>query len=558
MVDTPHMASLLSAAGPAVLRAIGDDRRLPAIGAAGWYAEQLERHGGAELTTVYRQRDTEDMRDFTDLGAGRVEDAVRSLHARGRINVLDEYRYRPAAIVDLYLQARMRGRGAGDVAIVVDGANHVLDDLNRRIQRERIVMGEIAPRGIEVCATDEERSWSLHRSDLVVFRERVVTAAEEVIRNGERGRVITVDHGHHRITVALDSGRRVTVDLRAEAPTQPVVPAYAVHVTTFIGGEKPVVIASPSRHATRHSAYTTITRASEDLHVVIDRETFRKDPIEGLIREWSRTTDKRTAWSQLDDAARDRWARWKTGQDAPADDRPEPTAEHRPTGRDVDPNADTVPMPAPTPPRGRHAAPQTRDDDPREHRDRAPTGRHRKPVEPDDIAERARRGAEAVDALRHGDLEVAHEAIRDLRDTEADDADVAANHEVSESLIHDVDVGPPWPRAPFASIDDKPGRRWDAPTHGRHHREPDRGNPRPAVTPQPAPTMPPADEWVDLDALLARGPAVAEGRDAAAERDRAASRPAGETRSFDLDTWLRRRTQEPDPQIPPPDHERER
>ena len=141
MVDTPHMASLLSAAGPAVLRAIGDDRQLPAIGAAGWYAEQLERHGGAELTTVYRQRDTEDMRDFTDLGAGRVEDAVRSLHARGRINVLDEYRYRPAAIVDLYLQARMRGRGAGDVAIVVDGSNHVLDDLNRRIQRERIVMG---------------------------------------------------------------------------------------------------------------------------------------------------------------------------------------------------------------------------------------------------------------------------------------------------------------------------------------------------------------------------------------------------------------------------------
>ena len=78
------------------------------------------------------------------------------------------------------------------------------------------------------------------------------------------------------------------------------------------------------------------------------------------------------------------------------------------------------------------------------------------------------------------------------------------------------------------------------------------------MTPQPAPTLPPADEWVDLDALLARGPAVAEGRDAAAERDRAASRPAGETRSFDLDTWLRRRTQEPDPQIPPPDHERER
>jgi hypothetical protein len=175
---------------------------------AGWYAEQLERHGGAELTTVYRQRNTEDVRDFTDLGAGRVEEAVHSLHARDRIHVLDEYRHRAPAIVDLYLRERMRGRGAGDIAVVVDGSNHVLDDLNRRIQRERIVMEEIAPRGLEVRATDDDRSWSLHRGDLVVFRERVVTAADEVIRNGEQRRVVTVDHGHHRITVALDSGRR--------------------------------------------------------------------------------------------------------------------------------------------------------------------------------------------------------------------------------------------------------------------------------------------------------------------------------------------------------------
>jgi len=57
------------------------------------------------------------MRDFTDLGAGKVEEAVRSLHARDRIYVLDQYRHRAAAIIDLYLQERRRGRaghrGAG-------------------------------------------------------------------------------------------------------------------------------------------------------------------------------------------------------------------------------------------------------------------------------------------------------------------------------------------------------------------------------------------------------------------------------------------------------------
>jgi hypothetical protein len=505
---------------------------------------------------VYRQRNTEDMRDFTDLRAGKVEEAVRSLHARDRIYVLDEYRHRAAAIVELYLEERMRSRGAGDIGIVIDGSNHVLDDLNRRIQRERIVMEEIAPRGLEVRATDEERCWSLHRGDLVVFRERVVTAADEVVRNGEQGRIVTVDHGHRRITVALDSGRRVTVDLRAEAPTQPVVPAYAAHMTTFIGGEKPVVIVSPGRHATRHSAYTAITRAIEDLHVVIDREMFGKDPIDGLIRDWSRTTEKRTAWSQLDDAARDRWARWKAGEQSPTDDRPERTVEQHPAGLDVDPDADTVPMPS-VASRGRHAAPETRDDDAREHRDLVPAGRHRKPLEHDDIAARARRGAEAVDALRRGDCEVGREAIRDLRDAEADDTDVAANREASESLSQDVDVGPPWPRAPFASIDERLERRRDAPARGRHHRKPDRGDASPVLSPQ-SPATPPDDERFDLDGFLARGTADTEVSGVPAQRDVGPLRRVGEHTRFDLDDWLRHRMHEPDPQVPPPDHERER
>ena len=161
MVDTPQMAKLLSAAGPAVIRAIGDDRQLPAIGAAGWYAEQLEQHPGAELTHVYRQRNADDVRDFTDLGAGKVEEAVRSLHERGRICVLDELGQRAPAIVDLYLQERMpRPRARTTSASCVDGSNHVLDDLNRRIQRERLVMEEIGGAPLQVEATDEDRRWS--------------------------------------------------------------------------------------------------------------------------------------------------------------------------------------------------------------------------------------------------------------------------------------------------------------------------------------------------------------------------------------------------------------
>ena len=200
MVDTPRMATLLTAAGPAVIRTVGDDRQLAPIGPGGWYAEQLARHPGTELTHVYRQRDPDDVRDFTDLGAGKVEEAVRSLDDRCRIIVLDELGQRAHAIVDLYLQERQRGRGAHDVGVVLDGSNHVLDDVNRRIQRERLVMEEIGGTPLEVEATDTDRRWLLYRGDHVVFRERVVTRDEKVIRNGERGEIVGIDHRTREVT----------------------------------------------------------------------------------------------------------------------------------------------------------------------------------------------------------------------------------------------------------------------------------------------------------------------------------------------------------------------
>jgi hypothetical protein len=179
-------------------------------------------------------------------------------------------------------------------------------------------------------------------------------------------------------------------------------------------------------------------------------------------------------------------------------------------------------------------------------------------LENDDIVAPSRRGAEAVDALRCGGFEVVRDAIRGLRDAEADDADVAANREASESLIQDVDAGPPWPRAPFGSIYERLERRQDAPARGRHHRKPDRGDPSPVVSLQPTPATPPGREWFDPDGFLTRGTADTEERGVPTQRDAGASRHAGEHARFDLDDWLRRRMQEPDPQNPPPDHERER
>jgi hypothetical protein len=449
-----------------VIRAIGDDRQLPAIGPAGWYAEQLAEHPGTELTHVYRQRNPDDVRDFTDLGAGKVEQAVRSLDERQRIYVVEEYGQRAHVIVDLYLQERMRGRSAHDVRVIVDGSNHVLDDLNRRIQHERLVMDEIGPRPLHVRATDNDRAWSL-------YRERVITPDSTVVRNGERGRIVTVDHHRRRITVVLENGRRVDVDLREEAHTQPVVPAYAVHTNTFQGGEVPVPIYSPSRHATRQSAYTAATRATEDLHIVIDKESYGDQPVDGLVRDWSRVSDKRTAWSQLGEAGRERWAQWKGGTDDDADGGRHGAAA--PSRDDGDPPNDTQP----TEPAAPSAA--------REERRNGS----------EDIGERARRGAQTVHRWRR-DLDEVRAAVRDLRDAEVERAVEADDHEAAASLISDEDLEP---EHRFGDLDAIMERRRDRIARARERA----GQGECAdAEPEPQPEQGHVEHeetWIDLDAL---------------------------------------------------------
>ena len=427
MVDTPRMATLLDAAGPAVIRTVGDDRQLSPIGPGGWYPEQLARHPGTELTHVYRQRDPDDVRDFTALGAGKVPEAVRSLYDRGRIIVLEEFGQRAHGIVDLYREERQRGRGAHDVGVVLDGSNKVVDDINRRIQRERLVMEEIGGTPLTVEATDTDRRWLLYRGDHVVFRERVVTRDDEVIRNGERGEITAIDHFLREATVALDGGREVRVELAPEAPTQPVVPAYAHHVAAFQGGELPVAIVSPSRAATRNSGYTAVTRATEDVHIVIDRETYGEEAVDGLIRDWSRGAEKRTAWSQLDEAGIDRWAEWRAGAE------PEPAPDHAPYAaapESDERSAERDPVQGVAtengPEVGREGAAAVSEE--------RPTSSHVAPSMPrhsavgDDIGERARRGAEECEALFH-DVEEIRAAIRDLRGVGADRAAEDEDHE---------------------------------------------------------------------------------------------------------------------------------
>ena len=176
------------------------------------------------------------------------------------------------------------------------------------------------------------------------------------------------------------------------------------------------MIVSPSRHSVRNSAYTGLTRTVEDVRVVIDRESYGDEPIEGLIRDWSRTSDKRTAWSQVGETGRDQWARWKSGRDARGR---KPDDASRTVPNEPEPDLD---QPDATP------APATPYAPPRAGTDVS-----------DDIDRRDRDADAEIEFAAHG----ATTARDAARDRDAARAAEAEDREASESLMHDVDVPQP-------------------------------------------------------------------------------------------------------------------
>src|SRR6266545_2056521 len=86
MVDTHRMHRLLQAAGPAIIRTLGDPEQAQAVGAAGWHAQVDQAIGGhAELATVVRQRDPADREVCRLIRQGHADQALANLHARGRV-----------------------------------------------------------------------------------------------------------------------------------------------------------------------------------------------------------------------------------------------------------------------------------------------------------------------------------------------------------------------------------------------------------------------------------------------------------------------------------------
>jgi conjugative relaxase-like TrwC/TraI family protein len=307
MVDTPRMAALLEAAGPARVIAVGDPEQYQAIGAGGWWLEADRALGHAELREVLRQRNAEDRAALADLRAGRAADALANLNARGRVHVVP--RQADAVREMVYAWDVHRGEvGTAQVVMVTDASNQVIDGLNRAAQARRLDAGELGPLGLAVHDPDERRREVLHAGDRVAFMQTHRAGGLQV-RNGVRGQVLEVDQAARTMLIRTDDGRTVTVDAPEQGP-QTLRLAYAAHAIRAQGAEAEVALVLPgAAYAHRQAAYPMLSRGTGEVHVFIDREhhgVAGRDPVEALAERWSISAAKRTATAHLE--ARERLA----------------------------------------------------------------------------------------------------------------------------------------------------------------------------------------------------------------------------------------------------------
>jgi ATP-dependent exoDNAse (exonuclease V) alpha subunit len=131
---------------------------------------------------------------------------------------------------------------------------------------------------------------------------------EVKVANGAQGEIIGIDQARRAATVRLDAGDHILVPVPVEAPTVPLRLAYAGHVAKTQGAEAPVVLVVPGyAHSSLESAYSALTRGSEQIHVYLDHTTHGHDPLATLAQRWQAPDPKRSATAQ----AR-RYASWVT------------------------------------------------------------------------------------------------------------------------------------------------------------------------------------------------------------------------------------------------------
>lgn len=292
MVATPKLAELLEVAARhgAVVRAIGDDRQLSAIGSGGALRLVDNEVGATRLETVHR---------FRTPGEDQASLALREPPAAGADTPWAWYLEHKRVIagsnevmMDAALRAWITDTNAGQRSLLIASDNAVVTELNARAQATRMATGQLAGDGKSVVLRD---GLTAHTGDVVVTRRNDRTlrlnGGKDFVKNNDVWTVEKISGriGREKVTLTHAShGGKITLDASYLQDHGQL--GYAATVHRAQGATVDTAHAILDAATDRAGAYVAMTRGREtnQVYVALEPEQTRDEVLETIAGAYDR------------------------------------------------------------------------------------------------------------------------------------------------------------------------------------------------------------------------------------------------------------------------------
>jgi Ti-type conjugative transfer relaxase TraA len=279
MVGTRQLERVLSHAAEAGAKVVlvGDIRQLQAIEAGAAFRSIQERHGGAEIGEVRRQRE-DWQRDATrDLANRRTGNALEAYRSHGMVH---EAQTREQARDDLIERwDRDRQASPDRTRIILTHTNDEVRALNAAARERMRAAGDL---GNEERVTVERGDRGFASGDRVMFLQNERGLG---VKNGTLGTIEQVSA--QSMTVHTDDGRSVRFDLK---DYNRIDHGYAatIHKAQGMTVDRTHVLATPGMDA--HGSYVALSRHRDGVDLHYGRDDFANQ--DRLVRTLSRDRAK--------------------------------------------------------------------------------------------------------------------------------------------------------------------------------------------------------------------------------------------------------------------------
>ncbi|WP_028345498.1 Ti-type conjugative transfer relaxase TraA [Bradyrhizobium murdochi] len=291
MVGTRQLERVLSHAADAGAKVVlvGDIKQLQSIEAGAAFRSILERHGGAEIGEVRRQRKDWQREATRDLALGRTGNALGAYRSHGMVHEAQTREQARGDLIDRWDRERQAAPERSRIILT-----HTNDEVRALNEAARERMRAAGGLGDDVRLTVERGRRSFASGDRVMFLQNERGLG---VKNGTLGTIEQVSA--QSMTVQTDNGRSVRFDLKDYSRIDHGY-AATIHKAQGMTVDRAHVLATPGMDA--HSSYVALSRHRDRVDLHYGRDDFAGQ--DRLTRTLSRdrTKDMASDYERADPA----------------------------------------------------------------------------------------------------------------------------------------------------------------------------------------------------------------------------------------------------------------